>query len=241
MKFSLIFLLLALTSCSKKEAESERTAHSEPAWDASFFSPKTGEILSYRETIESISPQKNLPISPDQIRKRVLKRRQVYDGSELIEGKTLHRYSIYHDGSFTEGFLFHWVNGFLYVVGSFTEDQKITFANPPIPIAHLNMIAGTYWHWPPQAPAGSGSRHIGLEQITVPAGTFDAYKVSIRKNTQGKITLREYWFAPKIGIVKEQNRIYSSGHLRVINTIELSDRSTSDTSDTSEEAPSEST
>ncbi len=229
MKTSLILLLLFLASCSEKtDNETENQAAQEQAWDSSFFAPKLGEKLLYRETIESVSMQQTKPVSPENINKVEIDRVQVYNGPEMLEGKKFHRYSIYNDGKFQEGFLFHWTGELLLVAGSFAEDQKPVFAQPPIPIAHIEMTTGSYWHWPEYEVFGNGSRVIGFEPVKVPAGTIDAYKVSIKKTSIGKVTLREYWFAPKIGIIKEKNHIYYGGILRAINTIEFVGRADSD-------------
>jgi hypothetical protein len=62
---------------------------------------------------------------------------------------------------------------------------------------------------------------IGLEQVAVPAGTFNAMKVQVNaKSASVKSSLPIsitadgfYWFAPSVGRVKESEKVYANGNL----------------------------
>ncbi len=62
---------------------------------------------------------------------------------------------------------------------------------------------------------------IGLEQVTVPAGTFNAMKVQVSARSESiksglPITITAdgfYWFAPGVGRVKGSEKISANGNL----------------------------
>ncbi|MFT6571930.1 MAG: hypothetical protein ACI9NQ_001643 [Paracoccaceae bacterium] len=71
------------------------------------------------------------------------------------------------------------------------------------------MKASTFWRWAMQASSGSGSRVTALESIKVPGGT---------------LYMKEYWFAPKVGIVKVMSRTCPRGILQSRSNIVLMNR-----------------
>ena len=218
MKLLLITLSLTIAACQEEKAVGDTAPQ---RLDTTFFAPEIGAKWTYLATTESLAnPNQRQQKSPD-LMKTTIERVQIYDGPKIIDGKPYYQNSVYHDGKFQEGFILGWDGRVLNIAGSHSPDTPLKLTQNPIPIAQIDMVPGTYWHWPPNAPIGDGSRVVAFETIKVPAGTFEAYKVSIRKNPPGVISLREYWFAPRIGIIKETNRIYSKGKLQSRTTIEL--------------------
>jgi hypothetical protein len=221
MKLLLPLIYLLLTSCSEKEEAEPIVNH---AWDTSFYAPRVGEKLIYRELVESVSHSQSKPISPADIKKTTNERIQIYNGPESIEGKMVHKFSIIHNGTPNDELLFEWNGEILSLVGSVQKDGTYNISQNIIPISDKNMIVGAYWHWPISAPFGSGSRVTAIENVTVPAGTYKAHKISVKSSPLGQTSLRQYWFAPKVGIVKEESKVYSGGLLRAMTTIELVDQ-----------------
>ena len=86
------------------------------------------------------------------------------------------------------------------------------------------MKVSTFWRWAMQASSGSGSPVTALESIKVPAGTFEAYKGSIKIQPGGTLHMKEYWFAPKVGIVKVMNHTCPRGFLQSRSNIVLMNR-----------------
>lgn len=86
---------------------------------------------------------------------------------------------------------------------------------PSITVLRTPFEAGASW---PGRPLGGGHtetiRAIGLEEVTVPAGRFQAHRVDhdIRYATGDTDTLN-YWYAPGVGVVKmiERTTLYQEG------------------------------
>jgi len=225
MKILLTPLLLFIASCSEKpRLESENVQSPNRDWDTSFFAPVVGETLIYQQNHEYILPDQRRPIQSDQIEKVITLRKQTYLGPIEIDGQTFHQNAVSFDDQFREGILLSWNGEMLSLAGSFDQNAKPKLQPIFIPFAQIDMQVGTYWKWPNEMIRGSGSRVVGFGKVSVPAGTFEAFKISIKRGISSKIYVKEYWFAPRIGIVKEVNRRYSGGLLRTLTTIELIER-----------------
>ena len=222
MKILLTPIFFIFASCSEdKHVQKQTPLPISSDWDTSFFAPLAGDEMIYRETLEFISPHETPPITPRKIQKKIDTRKQTYLGPEKIMGESYHRNAISYGDQFKEGILLQWDGKFLSLAGSFDKDGKPTVQPITIPIAQLDMTVGSYLQWPNETVAGSSSRVVAFEKVHVPAGSFDAYKISLKRGISARANLKTYWFAPKIGIVKEVSRQYSGGLLRSHNTIEL--------------------
>jgi hypothetical protein len=83
---------------------------------------------------------------------------------------------------------------------------------------------GTVWGGRPLSSGQETIQIIGVETVTVPAGTFQAVQVEHRKvYTHGKQDILRYWYAEGVGLVKlyeeltyyfgEWQKFYASGEL----------------------------
>ena len=86
---------------------------------------------------------------------------------------------------------------------------------PSITVLRTPFEPGASWPGRPLSGGNSETiRAIGLEEVTVPAGTFKAYRVDheIRYATGDGDTLN-YWYAPGVGVVKmiERTPLYQQG------------------------------
>lgn len=90
------------------------------------------------------------------------------------------------------------------------EVTKPMWLDPPVPFFQLGMLPGTKF---PEvsAPGNAFSRNtedIAVEDITVPAGTFNCHRLLTTGN-DGEIELRKtVWFSPGNGIIREEKTRY---------------------------------
>lgn len=224
MKAIALLLSIGILSCSetKKIKGTDKTPTSD--WDTTFYAPKIGEKLIYRESIRATNENSSKPLPPQSIQKDVITRTRVYEGQQTIEGTTLHSFSVYVNNQYTESLLFMWDGERLSLTNQNPENPLPKDFMSSIPIAHINMAVGSYLPWSEDAPVGSGSRVIAEESVKVPAGTYRAFKISITTQHLGETAIKDYWFAPKVGIIKGLNRTYSGGLLRHETLTELIDQ-----------------
>jgi hypothetical protein len=91
---------------------------------------------------------------------------------------------------------------------------------PPLPVVQLPMTAGKKWDWKGDVSFG-GSTFKGTAQLTVSgpetvktdAGSFPAMRVHVDLDVvSGEQTIKvlnDYWFAPKVGLVRQKATIGS--------------------------------
>lgn len=90
------------------------------------------------------------------------------------------------------------------------ETTKPMWLDPPVPFFQAGMVPGTKF---PEvsAPGNAFSRNtedIAVEDITVPAGTFNCHRLLTTGN-DGEIELRKtLWFSPGNGIIREEKTRY---------------------------------
>jgi len=224
MKAIALFLSIGILSCSETEKIEE--THQTPTrdWDTTFYAPKIGEKLIYRESIRATTKNSSKPLLPQSIQKEVITRTRIYEGKQRIEGIALHSFSVYVNDQYTESLLFMWDGERLSLTNQNSENPLPIDLISYIPVAHINMTAGSYLPWSEDAPVGSGSRVIAEESVKVPAGTYRAFKINITTQHLGETAIKDYWFAPKVGIIKGLNRTYSGGLLRHETLTELIDQ-----------------
>ncbi len=103
------------------------------------------------------------------------------------------------------------------------ETTKPMWLDPPVPFFQAGMVPGTKF---PEvsAPGNAFSRNtenIAVEDITVPAGTFNCHRLLTTGN-DGEIELRKtVWFSPGSGIIREEKTRYRREKLLLRETQEL--------------------
>jgi hypothetical protein len=76
---------------------------------------------------------------------------------------------------------------------------------PPVTILRNPVRAGDQWTTEAEADgvAFTVDTEISEEEVTVPAGTFKAVKSVLKTSVEGTDIESEYWFAPRVGMVRQ--------------------------------------
>ena len=103
-----------------------------------------------------------------------------------------------------------------------SDDRKTDY---PEPFVRLKLPAakGDTWAWKGDIGKDKASvtfTNDGEEDITVPAGTYKAWKISAIMEIGGVKHTGANWFAPKVGIVRQTSK-FESGGKKHESTIEL--------------------
>ena len=103
------------------------------------------------------------------------------------------------------------------------ETTKPMWLDPPVPFFQAGMIPGT--RFPEVSAQGNAfsrnTENIAVEDITVPAGTFNCHRLLTTGN-DGEIEMRKtVWFSPGNGIVREEKTRYRREKLLFRETQEL--------------------
>ena len=222
MKHILLNTLIILTGCQPQPAKEEIVTPSEQPLDPTLFAPKIGHTWIYQQTSFQTKPGASLPVTQDQIQVYKTQRTQRYLGPIDVENETLHRFSITHDDTPRPDLLLGYGQNKLVVVAAEAQpDGFLLLDRPRIPLAQKEMQVGTFWRWPPGAKGSFGFRIVSREEVRVPAGVFDAFKITYQGDAEGVITLKDYWFTPGTGIIREESHSYQGGFLRSQSIIEL--------------------
>jgi hypothetical protein len=89
--------------------------------------------------------------------------------------------------------------------GRVDEGGRLEKLNPPLPIVAEPIEVGATWDFDANTSDGKIHQHyeiIGRAEITVPAGTFQAFHVRGEQTAPGPMTI-DRWFVPGVGIVKD--------------------------------------
>ncbi len=220
-KIFLISILATFSSCQPEPSAEEVVNLNDQPLDPTLFAPKIGETLVYQQTSRQLQPDAALPLGKDDLTVIKSKRTQRYAGPIELHGLTFHRFTINYDDTAAPDLLLDYRANTLSVATQAQPDGSFIINQPPIPIAQKDMAVGTFWRWPPSAGGTSGFRIVSFEEVHVPAGSFDAYKVTYQGQQKGITSLKDYWFTPGVGIIKEESRTYQGNLLRALSTIEL--------------------
>ncbi len=107
------------------------------------------------------------------------------------------------------------------------EEPKLMWLDPPVPFVLSNIRSGSSLPslTVAQGEATRGISVVGREDVTVPAGTFRSVRLLMTGKDSGLEMRRTIWFAPGIGIVKEQTARYTADTLLFRQTQELAETS----------------
>ena len=92
-------------------------------------------------------------------------------------------------------------------------DRIIDYATPFIRLK-LPPVKGDTWEWKGDMGKSKASvvfTNEGEDEITVPAGKYKAWKVSAAMEIEGVKHAGANWFAPGVGIVRQQSKFESGG------------------------------
>jgi hypothetical protein len=111
------------------------------------------------------------------------------------------------------------------------EDGQPTVLDPPQKWLSVGLRSGETWDWrAADAPISMHTAVVGEERVTVPAGVFQAVKLSSDMTVQGQVVIlvhQDRWFVPGTGFVKLDTTTTAASHLltTVALTLERFDRS----------------
>jgi hypothetical protein len=94
------------------------------------------------------------------------------------------------------------------------SDRNVTDFPQPFVRLKLPPAKGDTWEWKGdigKEKATATFTNDGEEEITVPAGKFKAWKISAVVEIGGVKHVGSNWFAPGVGIVKQQSRFETGG------------------------------
>jgi hypothetical protein len=79
--------------------------------------------------------------------------------------------------------------------------------SPPLPLLRYPLKAGDGWEIDSSQGDGrmTGAKTVGLEKITVPAGTFDAVVVTTEDLAGEEKLVSKMWFARNVGLLKQED------------------------------------
>jgi hypothetical protein len=199
-----------------------------------FFSPRKGEVWKYKV-------QKEIPIElqlsdddadppPERTesghlitfervrtctgRKHILGAEKMLTTMQISENGELRGEELYGLGG--EGVI---SRGWIPAGTPVSEAKLLT---PGVALATPNMRPGQIWERMGREPGRSFLfRVIEQCQVTVPAGTFDTFRIQIISEQDTSALKRTIWFAEKVGIVKEEVIYYGELRVRVRERSEL--------------------
>jgi hypothetical protein len=103
------------------------------------------------------------------------------------------------------------------------EEPKLMWLDPPVPfvLSHIRPGSSLPSLTVAQGETSRGISVVGREDVTVPAGTFRAIRLLMTGKDSGLEMRRTIWFAPGIGIVRDQTARYTADTLLFRQTQEL--------------------
>ena len=219
--FLLALIALLLSACESPAPPEAEVPDLNPPLDPTFFAPVQGQQWFFRQTARSLKPGKLEFLTEDDLTIQTVSRVQTYIGPKEIDGQTYHECTITHNGAPKPKLLLKYANDFLFVAAQSKPDGSYNLSTEPIPLAQKNMEVGSFWSWPPGTIGTEGFRTVSYEEVRLPAGVFQAYKVTFQGNLRNMTELKDYWFSPRYGIIREESRSYAGGTLRSQSVIEL--------------------
>jgi len=226
-------LLVAGCGSSEENAENDSGASPHAQGMEGFFNPKKGETWNYRVQKEipldvELSPDDKM-LRPERTdsgylitfeRVRTCAGKKNYGATDrdltamdILENDELLGHELYDIGP----------NG-VFFRGWMGADQKepTDLLEKGVRLASPEMLAGQSWESSGADPQRQFHfRVIERSAIEVPAGEFEAVRIQITSDHEGKGLKRTIWFAENIGIVKEESVYYGPQRTRVRETSEL--------------------
>jgi hypothetical protein len=147
-------------------------------------------------------------------------------GTEQINGKTYTRVEALRAGKLAN---VDWYaltpSGLMHPKSvDYTSDSHSDF-DPPEILLKPTTAPGESWTWQDRQGATSKKTASAPEQITVPAGSYRATPVHTQMSIPTKVAPMDVtitqWFAPGVGVVKQDSRLEINGHLLMHNTMTL--------------------
>jgi hypothetical protein len=164
-----------------------------------------GTTWRYKMT-EEIGKGLNVPdvkTDPDgKIRLPVLYR---LDGTEAADGKDLLKFEMHRAGTITNTDLLTVDEHGITCWARVNLDGELVKFSPPQTMISAPLKKGAAWNFNGQAGDLKVQQHydvLGEEQIEVPAGKFQAFRIHAEQTTPNRMTI-DRWFAPGVGIVKD--------------------------------------
>jgi len=96
--------------------------------------------------------------------------------------------------------------GGIYTAGykASKEDSTIKWLTQPFPIYLNGSHGGDIWKGAPQSDQSVEFRHLGEENVQVPAGNFLAVHIQMNHQTGQSLQKYDFWFARDVGLIKER-------------------------------------
>jgi hypothetical protein len=129
------------------------------------------------------------------------------DGTENVDGKDLLKFEMHRGGAITNTDLLSVDDHGITCWARMNLDGELVKLNPPQTMVAVPLKKGASWDFNSDSVGGElkVQQHydvIGEENIDVPAGKFDAYRIHGEQTRPNRMII-DRWFAPGVGIVKD--------------------------------------
>src|SRR4029079_13442567 len=127
------------------------------------------------------------------------------EGTEDVDGKALLKFEMHRAGTITNTDLLRVDEHGIICWARMNLDGELVKFNPPQTMIANPLKKGAAWNFDGQAGELKVQQHydvVGEEEIDVPAGKFQAFRIHGEQTTPNHMTI-DRWFAPGVGIVKD--------------------------------------
>ena len=148
------------------------------------------------------------------------------EGTEDVDGKDLLKFEMHRAGAITNTDLLTVDEHGITCWARVNLDGELIKFSPPQTMIAIPLKNGATWDFNGQAGELKVQQHYGVvgeEQIDVPAGKFQAFRIRGEQTTPNRMTI-DRWFAPGVGIVKDVTTMQGAkGDLLQRISLELAD------------------
>jgi hypothetical protein len=127
------------------------------------------------------------------------------DGTEDVDGKNLLKFEMHRGDTITNTDLLTVDEHGITCWARVNLDGELIKFSPPQPMITAPLKKGAAWNFDGKAGELKVQQHydvVGEENIDVPAGKFQAFRIRGEQMTPNRMTI-DRWFAPGVGIVKD--------------------------------------
>jgi hypothetical protein len=104
--------------------------------------------------------------------------------------------------------------------GLFRVSQLGTAFEAPYCVLRFPLTPGATWTSEARSVVGTEAKlkytAVQEDDVEAPAGKFRAFRLDVELETAGKTSRSSIWYAPRVGVVKEERKDTDSGYVKVL-------------------------